>query len=87
MTEIASVRSVFALHAHLVYVTKFRSHVFDNRHLTRLEEIMQAMGADFLCEVVEFNADSQHVHLLVTFPPKSPCRRWSTASRACPHGG
>ncbi len=46
---------VFALHAHLVFVTKFRHKVFADRHLTRLEEIMRAVCADFETELVEFN--------------------------------
>ncbi|MGC5018638.1 IS200/IS605 family transposase [Micromonospora sp. DT47] len=74
MTEASSVRTgrhcVFALHAHLVFVTKFRHRVFGDRHLVRLEEIMRSVCADFECELVEFNGEGEHVHLLVNFPPK-----------------
>ncbi len=31
---------------------------------------MQAVCADFEVELVEFNGESNHVHLLVNFPPK-----------------
>lgn len=58
------------LHAHLVFVTKFRHKVFTDQHLTRLEEIMRAVCADFGAELVEFNGENNHVHLLVNFPPK-----------------
>lgn len=61
---------VFALHAHLVFVTKYRHRVFDDRHLTRMEEIMRAVCVDFETELVEFNGERDHVHPLVTFPPK-----------------
>ena len=61
---------VFALHAHLVFVTKYRHPVFAAEHLTRLEEIVRDVCADFECELVEFNGEAEHVHLLVTFPPK-----------------
>ncbi|WP_261565632.1 IS200/IS605 family transposase [Frankia gtarii] len=61
---------VFALHAHLVFVTKYRHRVFDDRHLTRLEEIMRAVCVDFEAELIEFNGERDHVHLLVNFPPK-----------------
>ncbi|KQC36313.1 IS200/IS605 family transposase [Frankia sp. ArI3] len=61
---------VFVLHAHLVFVTKYRHRVFDDRHLTHLEEIMRAVCADFEVELVEFNGEGDHVHLLVHFPPK-----------------
>ena len=30
---------------------------------------MRAVCADFGCELVEFNGETEHVHLLVTFPP------------------
>lgn len=61
---------VFALHAHLVFVTKYRHAVFSGRHLVRLEEIMRDVCADFEVQLEEFNGESNHVHLLVNFPPK-----------------
>jgi putative transposase len=61
---------VFVLHAHLVFVTKFRRRVFTDTHLTRMEEIMRAVCADFETELTEFNGENSHVHLLVNFPPK-----------------
>jgi putative transposase len=60
---------VFALHAHLVFVTKYRHPVFTDTHLDRTEEIMRAVCADFGCDLVEFNGESDHVHLLIHFPP------------------
>jgi putative transposase len=58
----------FLLHAHLVFVTKFRHHVFTERHLARMEEIMRAVCDDFEVQLVEFNGETNHVHLLVNFP-------------------
>lgn len=54
----------------MVFVTKYRHAVFTARHLERLEEIMRAVCADFECELREFNGETNHVHLLVNFPPK-----------------
>ena len=51
-------------------MTKFRHKVFADRHLARMEEIMRAVCADFETELVEFNGENNHVHLLVNFPPK-----------------
>jgi putative transposase len=67
---------IFTLHAHLVFVTKYRHRVFTARHLERMEEIERAVCVDFECELVEFNGESDHVHLLVNFPRKSPCPNW-----------
>jgi putative transposase len=61
---------VFALHAHLVFVTKFRHRVFTDTHLNRMEEIMRDVCANFETELREFNGGNNHVHLLVNFPPK-----------------
>ena len=58
------------MHAHLVFVTKYRHEVFTDTHLTRLEAIFRDVCTDFECELVEFNGGTDHVHLLVTFPPK-----------------
>jgi putative transposase len=74
MAEYQNIRTgrhcAFVLHAHLVFVTKYRHKVFQDAHLTRMEEIMRAVCADFGCELVEFNGENNHVHLLVNFPPK-----------------
>ncbi|MFD4394523.1 IS200/IS605 family transposase [Kitasatospora sp. NPDC058397] len=74
MTEHQEIRTgrhcTFALHAHLVFVTKFRHKVFNDAHLRRVEEIMRTVAEDFECEIVEFNGENNHVHLLVNFPPK-----------------
>ena len=61
---------VFVLHAHLVFLTKFRHRVFTGSHLERMEQIMRDVCADFETELAEFNGESNHVHLLVNFPPK-----------------
>jgi len=53
----------------LVFVTKYRHPVFTDAHLSRLEDIFQAVYADFGCDLVECNGEAEHVHLLVTYPP------------------
>jgi putative transposase len=74
MGEYDSIRTgrhcCFVLHAHLVFVTKYRHDVFGDRHLKRMEEIMRAVCTDFEVELVEFNGQATHVHLLVNYPPK-----------------
>ena len=61
---------MFILHAHLVFVTKYRHPVFTARHLERMEEIIRDVYRDFEYELAEFNGEANHVHLLVRFPPK-----------------
>ena len=61
---------VFLLHAHLVFVTKYRKPVFLEKHLQYLEENFKYICSCFECELVEFNGESDHIHLLLNFPPK-----------------
>lgn len=61
---------VFNLHAHLVFVTKYRRDVFSERVLIDLEEIFKNVCLDFESELIEFNGEHDHVHLLINYPPK-----------------
>ena len=63
---------IFALHAHLVFVTKYRRGVFRQEHMPALERIFRSVCQDFEAELVEFNGEADHVHLLVNYPPKIP---------------
>ncbi|MCG6221724.1 IS200/IS605 family transposase, partial [Vibrio diabolicus] len=58
------------LHAHLVFVTKYRSKVFNDEILIRLEQILREVCNDFEVELKEFNGEKDHVHLLLEYPPK-----------------
>ena len=57
------------LHAHLVFVTKYRRQIFTDEMLTFCEHTMRAVGAELDVELVEFNGEADHVHLLVAYPP------------------
>ena len=61
--------SVSMLHAHLVFVTKYRRPVFTDAMLTFCEHTMRTVCADLDVELVEFNGETDHVHLLVVYPP------------------
>ncbi|MET7333221.1 IS200/IS605 family transposase [Nonomuraea sp. NPDC005650] len=61
---------VSAMHVHLVFVTKYRSNVFDDAMLRRCEDIMIEVCDSFEAELREFNGEHDHVHLLIHYPPK-----------------
>ena len=70
-TEIRTGRHcVFNLHAHLVFVTKYRRGVFNKMILDDLHGIFAKVCCDFEVELVEFDGEEDHVHLLVNYPPK-----------------
>ena len=60
---------ISALHAHLVFVTKYRRNVLDDDMLTYCEQVMRSVCEDFDARLVEFNGEDDHVHLLVEYPP------------------
>ena len=57
------------LHAHIVFVTKYRKKVINAEILKNLEQIFSRLCHDRKCKLVEFNGESDHVHLLVEFSP------------------
>ncbi|MEU9833378.1 IS200/IS605 family transposase [Streptosporangium sp. NPDC048047] len=61
---------VHTLHAHLVFITRYRRGAFTDEMLVRCEQIMREVCADFEVELREFNGDDGHVRLLVHYPPK-----------------
>lgn len=61
---------VFLMHVHLVFITKYRRNVFTKSILKELREIFQNVCKDFSAELVEFEGERDHVHLLVNYPPK-----------------
>ncbi len=61
---------VFKMHAHLVFVTKYRRNVFDGDAIATLRSIFSSVCTDFGATLVEMNGEDNHVHLLVEYPPK-----------------
>ena len=57
------------LHAHLVFVTKYRRGALTADILQRCEQVMTDVCTDFGATLVEFNGEEDHVHLLVHYPP------------------
>ena len=62
-------RSVYSLNIHLVLVTKYRRRVITAEILQRLREIFDATCTKWRCTLKEFNGESDHVHLVISFPP------------------
>lgn len=61
---------VFLMHVHLVFVTKYRRKVFTKQILEDLRKIFINVCLDFEAELVEFEGEEDHVHLLINYPPK-----------------
>jgi putative transposase len=64
-----SSHAAYCIHLHIVLVTKYRRKVMTPTILTRLREIFTDLCASQKSILVEFNAESDHAHLLVDLSP------------------
>ena len=60
---------VYALHYHLVLVTKYRRKCISAPMLTALRSIAAARSEGWGGELMQFNGEPDHVHLLIALPP------------------
>ncbi|HAG80398.1 MAG TPA: IS200/IS605 family transposase [Cyanobacteria bacterium UBA12227] len=60
---------VYLINLHIVFVTKYRKKVITNDILKDLENIFSRLCINAKSSLVEFNGESDHVHLLVDISP------------------
>jgi putative transposase len=60
---------VFSLHYHLVLITKYRRKVITKKMLERLNQIFSETLQMWDCQLIEFNGEPDHVHLLFEVTP------------------
>lgn len=74
MSETTEIRSgrhcTFLMHVHLVFITKYRKTLFTQDHFNTMRMVFKNICSDFEAELIEFNGEADHVHLLVNYPPK-----------------
>jgi putative transposase len=61
----------FKLFYHLVFVTKYRRDVFTKEMLTRMKILFEETCEQMEAELLEFNGEGNHVHLMLSCPPKT----------------
>jgi REP-associated tyrosine transposase len=61
---------VFKNFVHLVFVTKYRRGVITCAMLKRMEELIGETCEQMECELIEFNGEDDHIHLMVSAHPK-----------------
>ncbi|WP_375448810.1 IS200/IS605 family transposase [uncultured Nostoc sp.] len=59
--------SVFSVHLHFVFVTKYRRKTITTQILERLQEIFANICIKTKCRLIEFSGEIDHVHLLIDF--------------------
>ena len=74
--------SVFSLHYHLILVTKYRRKVFDDDVSNRARELFEAIAPNYKIEVLEWNHDQDHVHVLFKAQPKTELSKFVNAYKS-----
>ena len=64
-----SFHSVYNLSYHLIIVTKYRKKIFNQEILTMLKDIVESIIEGYDCELIEFNGEEDHIHILLESKP------------------
>ena len=74
--------SVFSLHYHLILVTKYRKPVFNDEISERAKALFEAIAPAYKIEVLEWNHDQDHVHILFKAQPKTELSKFINAYKS-----
>lgn len=74
--------SVFSLHYHLILVTKYRKPVFNDEISERAKILFEAIAPNYKIEVLEWNYDQDHVHILFKAQPKTELSKFINAYKS-----
>lgn len=74
--------SVFLLYYHLIMVVKYRRRVIDDPVSERAREIFEYISPKYGISLVEWNHDSDHVHVMFRAQPKSEISRFINAYKS-----
>lgn len=61
--------SSFSLQAHIIFVTKYRERKFTDDMLLTMEYIIGRECQKLKSCLIEFNGESDHVHMIISYPP------------------
>lgn len=65
----SSRRAIFNLTVHLVFVTKYRRQAINAEMKEELSRVFDSVLKSWDSELIEFNGEADHVHLLISYPP------------------
>ncbi|WP_414530500.1 IS200/IS605 family transposase [Nodularia chucula] len=63
--------SVFSVRLHFVFVTHYRRKALNTEMLNRLKQMIEQVSNKMDCQLIEFNGESDHIHILLDFHPKN----------------
>ncbi|GAU75989.1 IS200/IS605 family transposase [Fusibacter sp. 3D3] len=74
--------SVFLLYYHLVLVIKYRRNVFDDATSESAKEIFEYIAKNYNITLLEWNHDSDHIHILFKAHPNSELSKFINAYKS-----
>ena len=74
--------SVFSLQYHLILVVKHRRQVFTDDISNRAREIFEYISPNYKIELIEWNHDEDHVHILFKGQPKTEMSKFINAYKS-----
>ena len=74
--------SVFSLHYQLILVVKYRRQVFTDEISNRAREIFEYIAPNYKIELIEWNHDKDHVHVLFKGQPKTEMSKFINAYKS-----
>ena len=64
-----SAHSSYLIQAHIIFVTKYRERKFTSEMLDKMDFIIKRECLKLKSELVEFNGESDHVHMIISYLP------------------
>ena len=61
---------VYSIQYHIVWCVKYRRDVLNGQVATRLKELLTQISKDNDFQILEMNMDEDHIHMLISIPPK-----------------
>lgn len=74
--------SVFLMYYHLVLVVKYRREVFDNAIADYAKDMFERIGGRYNITLVEWNHDSDHIHILFKAHPNTELSKFINAYKS-----
>ena len=74
--------AIFSLNYHLIMVIKYRRKVINDEISNRLKEMFSHIGISYQIEVLEWNHDVDHVHVLFKATPSTNISKFLNAYKS-----
>ena len=73
-------QTVFEIHLHLVWITKYRRPALTGEVATRVRDLIRDICAQHEVKIMKGHVSKDHVHLLVSIPPQVTISRLLTVA-------